>query len=145
MSLEVYSLLFGAFLGGLVSWLVTHIYHVKTSRDLRRTFARLPDAIQEATAKSSLAKLTVADLNAILCARVVDSSGLTDFPYKACPRCGSGNLRVANEFHSAEPEADEEGGINWIPIRCPAITCLDCGWSENAIDGPQPSYLAEQD
>ncbi|MCX6101156.1 MAG: hypothetical protein NTV92_07015 [Candidatus Bipolaricaulota bacterium] len=144
MSETAVTLLVGAALGGLASWLVTHVYHLKASRDLRRVVDRLPDVVREAVQESTLDKLTVDDLNDALRARVVDATRASGFPYKACPRCGSQDLAITKQFHSAEPDSDEDGNINWSPINCATISCMSCGWSENEIDGARPVYLSDE-
>ena len=141
MPTSIPDLAIGAALGGLASWLVTHVYHVKGNNALRRLVDRLPDVVRLAVQASTVEKLTVDELNEALRARVIDETRASGFPYKACPCCGSEDLVVSKEFYDADPEADEDGHINWSPIFCPTLTCMSCGWKENAIDGSRPAYM----
>ena len=117
MAADFASLSIGALLGGVTSWAITHAYYRRSTKELKEAFSRLPETIQQVASTSTLSKLSVADLNAILRSRVIDLQGSGEFPYKACPMCGSTELEIRTDFHSAEPEANEESGANWVPIR----------------------------
>lgn len=46
------SLLVGIVFGGLISWLITHRYHIISSREQRQIYSKLPDDIREVILKN---------------------------------------------------------------------------------------------
>lgn len=123
----------GIILGGLVSWAITHAYHVRASRDQKTIFNKLTRDLRELILQDKRAHLSVSELNAILKDRTIDTSSDDSLPYKACPKCGSDNLN-----HSEDYDVEVEVGDSGDPIHSATpygvIECEDCGWKDTELD-----------
>ncbi len=123
----------GIVLGGLVSWVITHVYHVLSSRDQRAVFNKLTASLRDLILQDKRAHLTIEELNTILRDRTIDPSSNDPLPYKACPKCGSDNL-----IRSRDYEVDVEAGDSGEPFHTATpygtIECKGCGWRDTEID-----------
>jgi len=123
----------GIILGGLVSWVITHVYHVLSSRDQRAVFNKLTAELRYLILQDKRAHLTVEELNTILHDRTIDSSSDDPLPYKACPKCGSENL-IRSKDYQVEVEAGDFGEPFHTAALYGTIECEECGWRDTELD-----------
>jgi hypothetical protein len=122
-----------AAIGGLVvGWPVTHLYHLKSSREQRELFRRIPEQVRDAVLKDPRGSLSVPELNALLRAKVIDPRSEASLPYRACPQCGSADLGFGPELHSVETETD---GFQY-PVWVDGVFCKACQWKLTLADRP---------
>lgn len=108
----------GVVLGGLIGWIITHLYYKKSSNDLHEIVEKLPESIIQPILEDKREHLTVSELNELLKTKTIDSETNDPLPYIACPKCGSGKL---NRSSATDYDRDEMYFI---------INCEDCGWSQ---------------
>jgi len=122
----------GLILGGLTSWAITHWYYVRSGRDQKSIFNKLSSDLKELILSDKRASLSVADLNDLLCERVIDRTSDEHLPYKVCPKCGSENIFRSKDFiMEAEPGDDGMPFHTATPYK--TIECDDCGWKDDEI------------
>jgi len=108
-------LVVGAILGGIVSWVVAHIYYKKSSREI-------PDWAKPIIEKLPQSKPTDAELLELFQEALSTGDVLPDpiLGHVACPNCKA----PASDFKE-EGFGDEH---HTIVVK----TCPHCGWSEHA-------------
>jgi len=121
------------FLGGLISWLITHQYYRVSNRDQSAVFDKLSQELKETILGDERKHLSVEDLNVLLRSRTIDEKSTDPLPYKACPKCGSENIYKTKEIF-ADAEADGFGEVSYTPTEIDAMKCPDCDWEENASE-----------
>lgn len=119
--------------GALLSWLFTHVYYKKSSRDAMTLYNKLSKDSRDLILESKNSSLTVKDLNTLLKNRVLDEKTNEFFKHRVCPVCGSTNLE-RNVDHLVDAEPGDGGLPIYSAIEYPTIECLDCGWKKSGID-----------
>ena len=119
--MEIIKLLISAVLGGIFSWLITHIYSKKTLSDQEIIFSKLSDNLKKTILYSKAKNLTVKDLNNLIEKQTIDYKDMQSgdpLPYKACPKCGSKNLKKGEYMDYKKDES-------YYVVRC-----KKCGWQD---------------
>jgi hypothetical protein len=106
----------GLLIGGLITWLVTHFYYRLTHRDQKTLYNKLSKDIRDAILQDAREKLTVKELNNLINEKALDLVMSSPLPFKACPKCGSENLK-GGEYKDVERD-----DLYYY------IKCEDCGW-----------------
>jgi hypothetical protein len=115
--MEIVLFVLGAILGGLISWGIAHTYYAKSSRDQKAVFNKLTKEVRSIILQDKRESLTVQELNELLEKKTIKNPiGDDPLPYKACPKCGSENLRRGELFTQ-----DDSYYV---------IQCADCQWSD---------------
>ena len=127
-------LIVGVVAGGLISWVITHFYHVRSSRGQTALFAKLSDDVKTIILADRRETLTVPELNELLRSKTIDPQVSGTLPFKACPSCGSTELAFGDDLLDVESESDGAGGLAQHPIFVPSVNCKACGWSRNETD-----------
>lgn len=108
----------GVILGGLVSWLITHVYYVKSGRDQRIIYDKLTTDVRNVILQDQRDKLSVPELNALIDQRTIDPDANHPLPFVACPKCGASNLQ-------RQQAIDERHDEMYYIVNCPK-----CAWHE---------------
>ncbi len=109
----------GLFLGGVISWLLTHLYYRRSSTEQEALYKKLSDDVRKMVLEDPRDSLTVLELNRLLDSKTIDKHRINQghpLPYKACPKCGSKNLA--------------RGEINRADDNYLVISCKDCDWQD---------------
>ena len=122
----------GLIIGGSISLIITHIYYKKSSSDQKVIFNKLSQDIRNAILSDTREKLSVAELNEIITEKSIDFNSKHPLPYVACPKCGSKNL-----LDKSDVEVDYDEDEPSLVCHYNIITCQDCGWSKNTLDGTE--------
>ena len=106
----------------LAAIIVTHLYHVRASREQKTLLGRLPDEIVDILKEDARDKLTIRELNDLIFEKSIDwdaphQPGNPYTPWKACPRCGNTEL--------AYSEDDRRPGHTYY-----ITSCKECHWFE---------------
>lgn len=138
--MEILLFFLGLVLGGLVSWLITHVYYRIATKEQDAVYKKLSKKLQTWILADTRKHLSVADLNALLEQKTIDPDSDYPFPYKACPKCGSANVYRTTDVEG-ECEAGDNGEPFWTPIYFKALACDDCGWKlSEATDRPKQRH-----
>jgi len=112
----------GLLLGGFITWIVTHLYYRRGRLDARSDqeiiYNKLSKEIRDAILQDARNKLTVKELNDLINEITLDPDSPAPLPFKACPKCGSENLR-GGEY----TDVDRDDHYYYLK-------CEDCGWSD---------------
>jgi len=115
--MEIVLLVLGAIVGGLISWGIAHTYYAKSSQDQRTIFNKLTKDVRSVILKDKRESLSIRELNELLEKKTIKKPTSDDpLPYKACPKCGSENLKRGELFMQ-----DDSYYV---------IQCADCQWNE---------------
>jgi len=77
--------------------------------------------------------LSVKDLNSLIREKTIDLNSKDQFPFKACPKCGSKNLTREPAF-DVGCDVGDDGEPDYYKFDIPAIQCPKCGWSRTEQD-----------
>lgn len=115
--MAIITLFVGAVLGGMISWVITHLYYQKSTTEQKAITSKLSREVKEAILNLHTEKLTVKDLNKLLEEKTIDGEANGDpLPFKACPKCGSTKL--------------ERGSADYHDDLYYFIKCTECEWNE---------------
>ena len=113
----IVALFAGAIIGGVITWIITYQYYLKSTEEQRNIYSKLSQEIKDAILNSNSKKLTVKDLNKLLEEKTIDKdSGGDPLPFKACPKCGSPDLERSSTEHRDD--------LYYF------IKCKKCDWNE---------------
>lgn len=104
--------------GGLLSWLLSHWYYRKSNADQELVYSKLSEDIRQIIREDQRGKLSVCELNQLLEQQTIDPDDPGPLPYKACPKCGSKNLKFES---GTDPDRDE---------TYYSIACRECPWND---------------
>lgn len=127
----------GLAIGAAISWLLTHVYHLRADRDQKAIYDKMSQELKSAIRDNHRGNLTVADLNDLLKKQTVDETTADKLPYIACPRCGSRQIeRLQKAIVDFDAGDDGEPCPSGFPYE--AVRCLACDWhtSELAVADP---------
>lgn len=110
--------------GVLAGWLTTAIYYRKSTRDQRRLIAKIPEEIRTALREDQRNKLTVKELNELMELKTLDKRKRGLEAFKACPKCGSPNISIREEWEVDSPDSAWQFNI---------VECKDCHWSKDDL------------
>jgi len=122
----------GIVLGGLVTWIISHVYYVISNKEHRQIADKLSSELKELILSDRRAHLSVAELNGILRERTLDPNSRNTLPYKACPKCGSENIFRSKDF-IVDTELGDDGMPSHTATPYGTIQCEDCGWRDDEI------------
>lgn len=115
--MEIAIFILGIILGGLISWWISHVYYVKANQEQQTLFNKLNDDVRATILQDKRSSLSIRELNEILEKKTIKSPINGDpLPYKACPKCGSENLK----------RKELVGNDNLYYV----IECIDCQWND---------------
>ncbi len=117
------------FIGVFLSWLITHIYYKRNTKNSERDNKNIIENLQklergicpsvrEIIIESGRENLSVSDLNDLLYKKCVDENTGDPLPYKCCPNCGNKNLKRSSVTSEDNESYD--------------ISCEKCGWGNSA-------------
>ena len=124
----------GIFLGALITWIITHYYYRKANHDQNELFNKIPEYIRQGIIDDRRDKLTVKELNKLIQLKTIDKHKEGIRKFKACPKCGSLNIRVGRDIIDVDAGGDLESGPEFTPIYADTITCIDCGWAKHEFN-----------
>ncbi|MFH1851692.1 MAG: hypothetical protein ABIA75_05040 [Candidatus Neomarinimicrobiota bacterium] len=107
--------------GGIVSWFFTHIYYHRSTNDQEKIFSKMSEELKNTILSSKADNLTIEDLNDLINKQTIDYEDMKSgdpLPYKACPKCGS------NELKKGTLEDSKRDELYY------AIECIKCGWND---------------
>ena len=119
-------------LGGLATLVIAQWYYVRSSRDQKTICDKLSSELKIMILSDKRVSLSVRDLNALLRDRIIDSQSTDLLPYKACPKCGSGNIYPNKDF-LVDAESGDDGTSFHTATPYRTIECEDCGWRDDEI------------
>lgn len=109
----------GLILGGVISWIITVVYHRKSSTVQELLFNRLTIEVREAILSDTRQKLTASELLELFNKKIINADIKEEgYPYIACPKCGSEHIEKGQGMNSIF-----DGAYDWVK-------CEACGWSE---------------
>lgn len=123
----------GVILGGIITWVITHIYYKRSRRDQNAVSDKLSLELKRLILDDKRKSLTVTDLNELLRDKVIDRTSSETLPYKVCPKCGSENISRSTDF-IVDEEAGDDGGTFQTAAPFGIIQCLECGWRDDEIE-----------
>lgn len=109
--------------GVLAGWLITAFYYRKSSRDQRHLLGKIPEEIRTALKEDQRDKLSVKELNELMERKTLDKRKAGLEAFKACPKCGSSNISIREEW-----EADYDSAFSFNIVEC-----KDCHWSKDNL------------
>lgn len=109
----------GIIFGALFSWFITHWYYQRSNSDQKLIYSKLSDELRKEIRESKNDNLTVKDLNKLIGNKTINSNSKEPLPYKACPKCGSEQIKKSQWYSHSDVEI-------WFTIKC-----KECGWSES--------------
>ena len=118
------TLIIGTIFGAAISWFITRYYYLKSNHDQNHLFDKIPDEIRKILLEDQREKFSVRELNELIRAKTIDIAKKGFDAYKACPKCGSINIKKG-KTRIAEPDEEFHNGIVELNIKC-----VDCGWEE---------------
>jgi len=122
------TLIIGIVVGAIITWILAHHYYIRATKDQSELFHKLDDNLRETILNDRKEKLSIKELNELLESKTIDKTHGGLFPFKACPKCGSENLRIGTDN---DPYHD---GDDYVRNPFELIQCLDCGWSKTEFD-----------
>jgi hypothetical protein len=112
----------GIILGAFFSWLFTHIYHSKSTKEanlIKGYFDKLPEVVRDIVRDDRIAHLSPKDLVLTMNRRLYNKENADKgdpLPYNFCPRCGSEQL--------ARSSLEKNDDCYYI------ISCSNCQWQD---------------
>ena len=121
--MEIIYLVFGAILGGTISWIISLYFYRRSSKDLGNKLERLIPETKEILIENLKNKPEDIDLTArqivnLYKNKVFDLESSDPLPFNHCPKCGSDKLKRSSF-------TDEKRDDNYYSIECG-----ECGWSD---------------
>ena len=107
-------------LGVGLGWLITHIYYKKSSSEQVIIYSKLSSELKDTILRANSKNLTVAELNELIEQETIDYDDMKEgdpLPYKACPKCGSKNLKKGEYVDGKHDE------LYYV------VTCEECKWT----------------
>ena len=122
------TLIIGIAVGAIITWIITRYYYVRATKDQTDLYNKLSEFTRKLILEDQRKKLNVKELNELLESRTIDKTHKGLFPFKACPKCGSKNLKIDVDY---DPYHD---GDDYVSNPFELIQCVDCGWSKTESD-----------
>jgi len=119
------TLIIGIVVGTIITWIITRYYYVRATKNQTDFCNKLSEFTRKVILRE---KLTVKELNELLESKTIDKTHKGLFPFKACPKCGSKNLKIGVDY---DPYYD---GDDYVSNPFELIQCVDCGWSKTESD-----------
>jgi predicted nucleic-acid-binding Zn-ribbon protein len=127
-------LVIGIVAGAVASWLITHLYYTKGSRDQTTLYNKLTAEIRDVILADKRASLSVRELNELLSERTIDPAATGPLPYKACPRCGSTSIQHDEDAFVDGDVSDGMLVLEHYPFKI--VRCTNCNWEASELDDP---------
>ena len=127
-------LLIGIVAGAAASWLITHFYSAKGSRDQNTLYNKLTAEVRDAILADKRASLSVRELNELLSDRTINPAAVGPLPYKACPRCGSTSIEHDEDALVDGDVSDGMLVLEHYPYKI--VRCTKCDWAASELDDP---------
>ncbi len=108
--------------------LISSIYHRKSSKDQKRLSEKLSEEVKAMILESKKDNLTVEELNELIHEKTIDPKSEDIFPYKACPNCGSENIKRYGDGFA------EFNGSMEIFTPYEVVECEECEWKRTEMD-----------
>lgn len=120
-------LIVGIVAGGLISWLITHSYHLRNSKSQNDLFDKLSDEVRTIILADKRDNISIPELNKLLREKTIDKTSVGALPFKACPTCGSSSLEFDTAILDVDEDPDGMGGVSQAPIFVKEVSCKTCG------------------
>jgi hypothetical protein len=104
--------------GIFIGWAITHAYYRRGDAALRKLFGDLTRGVIKAVLHDQRSRMSVADLSMLLEKLTIDENSIAPLPYKACPQCGSTNLKFESGTHYDHDEVYHR------------VKCSKCVWGD---------------
>ena len=121
----------GLIMGGLISWVITHIYYNKSSQDQRNIYNKLTEDVKSMILEDKRESLSIKELNELINKKATIEDSDDIYPYRYCPKCGSEDIsRYTDHVVDGEME-DDIPSYTATPFE--VVECKQCGWQESEL------------